>query len=114
MKDANEIYGEKAKWERHKNTLFYLEQILEGALQKAAAVQPPAFHLISHPSRTNKTSETLLERNDKLINDVLLWTPAHGHASVSGSAVTYIHQLCVETGCTLEDRPEAMDNRYGW
>ena len=27
---------------------------------------------------------------------------------------TYQHQLCVDTGCSLEDTPEAMDDRDGW
>ena len=26
----------------------------------------------------------------------------------------YIQQLCVDTGCSPEDQPEAMDDRLGW
>ena len=33
---------------------------------------------------------------DKLISDVLLWTPTHGHASVGWLERTYSHQLCAE------------------
>ena len=29
-------------------------------------------------------------------------------------ARTYIQQLCADTGCNLEDLPEAMDDREGW
>ena len=39
----------------------------------------------------------------KLINDVLLWIPTHGHTSVGWLARIYIHDLCVNTGCCLED-----------
>ena len=28
--------------------------------------------------------------------------------------MTYIQQLCVDTGCSLEDPPESTDNREGW
>ena len=51
---------------------------------------------------------------DKLISDVLLWTPSHGWAKVGWPARTYIQQLCADTGCSLEDLPEAMDDREGW
>ena len=27
---------------------------------------------------------------------------------------TYIHQLCADTGCSLEDLSGTMDNRDGW
>ena len=51
---------------------------------------------------------------DELISDVLLWTPSHGQAKAGRPAQTYIQQLCVDTGCSPEDLPEAMDNREGW
>ena len=40
---------------------------------------------------------------DELIHDVLLWTITHGHTSFGQPAKTYIHQLCADTGCCLED-----------
>ena len=43
-----------------------------------------------------------------------LWTPSHRHASVGRLARTYQPQLCTDTGCSLEDLPEAMDDRDGW
>ena len=51
---------------------------------------------------------------DKLINDIVLWTPSHRRAKAGWPARTYIQQLCANTGCSLEDLPEAMDNREGW
>ena len=39
------------------------------------------------------------------INDVLLWTPTHGCPCVGRPAITCIHQLCADTGCSLEDLP---------
>ena len=51
---------------------------------------------------------------DKLISEVLLWTPKYGWAKAGWPARTYIQQLCEDTGCSLEDLPEAMNNREKW
>ena len=51
---------------------------------------------------------------DELISDVLLWTPTYGCARVGRPARTYIQQLCEDTGCNLEDLPEAMNDREKW
>ena len=51
---------------------------------------------------------------DQLISDVLLWTPAYGQAKAGRPARTYIQQLCEDTGCSLEDLPEAKNNREKW
>ena len=51
---------------------------------------------------------------DELISDVLLWTPTYGQAKAGRPARTYIQQLCEDTGCNLEDLPEAMNNREKW
>ena len=48
---------------------------------------------------------------DKLISDVLLWTPTYGRAKAGRPARTYIQQLCEDTGCSPEDLPEAMNDR---
>ena len=40
---------------------------------------------------------------DELISDVLLWTPTYGQAKAGRSALTYIQQLCEDTGCSPED-----------
>ena len=51
---------------------------------------------------------------DELIIDVLLWTPTYGQAKAGRPARTYIQQLCEDTGCSLEDLPEAMNDREKW
>ena len=51
---------------------------------------------------------------DELISDVLQWTPSHGQAKAVQPAQTHIQQLCVNTGCSPKDLPEAMDDREGW
>ena len=53
-------------------------------------------------------------RKDKLLSDVLLWTPSHGFVSVGWSTWTYLQHLCIETECSLEDLPGAMDDRGEW
>ena len=51
---------------------------------------------------------------DKLISDVLLWTPTYGWAKAERPARTYIQQLCEDTGCSPEDLPETMNDREKW
>ena len=40
--------------------------------------------------------------------------PWHGRAKAGRPARTYIQQVCVDTGCSLEEMLEAMDDREGW
>ena len=51
---------------------------------------------------------------DKLISDVLLWSPAYGQAKAGRPARTYIQQLCEDMGCNPEDLPKAMNDREKW
>ena len=51
---------------------------------------------------------------DKLISDVLRWTPAYGQAKAGQPARTCIQQLCEDMGCSLEDLPETMNDREMW
>ena len=51
---------------------------------------------------------------DKLITNIHLWTPTHGHASVGQLAKIYLHQLCVDTGYSLENLMGAKDDGDGW
>ena len=63
--------------------------------------------------RTRHTGQCRRSR-DELISDVLLWTPSHGRKKVGRPARTYIQQLCADTGCSLVNLPEAMDDRVEW
>ena len=51
---------------------------------------------------------------DELISDVPLWAPSHGRAKAGRPARTCIQQLCADTGCSLEDLPEAMNDSEWW
>ena len=51
-------------------------------------------------------------KKDILISDVLQWTPSHERASVDRPTRTYLQQLCTDTGCSLEDQPEAIRHTY--
>ena len=65
-------------------------QILKATTHKTAALRPLTSHLTSHP---RKNSYRL--------------------ASFGRSENTYIYQLCMDTRCSLEDLPGAMDQRDG-
>ena len=40
--------------------------------------------------------------------------PAYGQAKPGRPAQTYIQQLCEDTECSLENLPEAMNDREKW
>ena len=86
----------------HKNTTSYTEQILEATSHKTAAVQPLTSHL---QSQTNKTCGTVLKKQGQTFK-----CHSHGCASVSWPTRTYPEQLCIDTGCSLEDLLEVMDD----
>ena len=73
---------------------------------------PPITKTI--PVRQTRHAGHCWRSGDKLISDILLWTPSHGWAKTRQPARTYIQQLCVNIGCSPEDPPEAMDDREGW
>ena len=50
----------------------------------------------------------------ELIADVLLWNPKHGKRSQGRPRKTYIDQLLDDTGCSLEELHNAMEDRVGW
>ena len=45
---------------------------------------------------------------------MLLWTPSHRREKAERPARNYIQQLCADTGCSLEELPEEIDDRDGW
>ena len=47
--------------------------------------------------RWTKPAGYCWRRTDKLISDVLLWTPSHGRAKVGQPGRTYLQQLWVDT-----------------
>ena len=87
------------------------------------------FTLINHENSPTPTNQQLYDylplisqtiqagqvghcwiNKDKLIKDVFLRIPTHGHTSVGRSAKIFIHQLCVDIGCCLEDQLRSMND----
>ena len=93
----------------HKYAASNIEQVLEAAPNKAAAVRPSATHHQNYPTRH---AGHCWRCRDELISDIPLWTPSHGWAKARQPARTYIQQLCADTGCSLEDLPREIDNRH--
>ena len=60
------------------------------------------------PIKKNKQTRNCWWSKYIPLSDVLLWTPTHGHTSVSPTAKTFIHQLHVNTGYRLEDQTRIM------
>ena len=94
-------------------------RMLRAILNKPWWQQPTRHQLYGHLPPVTKIIQVRRTRHaghcwrskDELISDVLLWTPAYGQAKAGRSAQTYIQQLCEDTGCSLEDLPEAMNDR---
>ena len=97
-------------WSKEINSRYEFLQLL------LCWVQPPGL-LYDHLLPISKTIQVRWTRHvghcwrsrDKLISDILLWTPSHGRAKVERPARTYIQQLHANTECTLEGLPGAMD-----
>ena len=51
---------------------------------------------------------------DELISDVLQWNPAYERASVGRPTTTYLHQVCKDSGCSLENLPGVMNHKNVW
>ena len=98
----DKTHGEKARWEPHKNTTSYFEQILEATSIKTTAVRPLTSYLKNHPSKTNKTCRIGVEKQGwtyKLRSspDTHIWTRQSWLTSKN------LHQFRADTGCCLED-----------
>ena len=102
-----------------------LEKKLDGnytILNKSWRQHQTKQQLYSHLPRTTKTIQIRRTRHaghcwrsrDKLISDVLLWTPSHSRVKAVRPARAYIQHLCEDTGCSPEDLLEAMNDRERW
>ena len=97
-------------------------RMLQPILNKSWRQHPTKQQLYGHLPSITKTIQVRRTRHaghcwrcrDELIRDLLLWTPTYGRAKAGRPARTCIQQLCEDTGCSLEDLPEAMKNRENW
>ena len=83
-----------------------------GAKQQLYGHQLPISKTIQ--IRQTSHAEHYWRNKDKLISDVLLWTPSHKRASVGRTTRIFLLQLCSDTGYSLEDLPETMNDRDEW
>ena len=97
-------------------------RMLRAILNKSWWQHPTRHQLYGHLPPITKTIQVRRTRHaghcwrsrDKLISDVLLWTPTYGRAKAGWPARTYIQQLCEDTECSPEDLPKAMNDREKW
>ena len=73
---------------------------------------PPITKTIQ--ARRTRHARHCWRSKDELISDVPQWTPEYGQAKAGRPARTYIQQICEDTGCSLEDQPEAINDRKKW
>ena len=100
----------KARRELHKNASSYIEQILETTSHNQQLYDhlPPISKNIQ--IRRTRHMGHCWRSKDELTSDVLLWTTSHGRESVGRSTRTYLHQLCTDTVCSLQDMPKGIDD----
>ena len=97
-------------------------RILRAILNKSWRQHPTRHQLYGHLPPITKTIQLRRARHaghcwrsrDKLIRDVLLWTPTHGRAKAGRPARTFIQQLCEDRGCCPEDLLRAVNDREEW
>ena len=97
-------------------------RMLRAILNKSWRQHPTRRQLYGHLPPITKTIQVRRARHaghcwrskDKLVSDVLLWTPTYGQAKAGRPARTYIQQLCEDTTCNPEDLPETMNDREKW
>ena len=97
-------------------------RMLRAILNKSWWQHPTKHQLYDHRPPITKTIQIRRTRHaghcwrsrDELISDVLLWTPTYGRAKAGRLARIYIQQLREDTVCSLEDLPEAMNDREKW
>ena len=94
-------------------------RMLQAILNKSWKQHPIKQQLYGYLPPISKTIQIRQTRHarhcwrskDELVSDVLLWTPLHGCANVGQPTRTYLQQLCMDTGCSLKDLPEVINNR---
>ena len=97
-------------------------RMLQAILNKSWKQHPTKQLMYSHLPPISKIIQIKLTRHvrhcwrskDELISNVLQWTPSHRRVGVGWPARTYLQQLCLDTGYSLEDLPHTMDNREKW
>ena len=97
-------------------------RMLRAILNESWQQHPTRHQLSGHLPPITKTIQARRTRHaghcwrskDKIVSDVLLWTPAYGQSKAGRLARTFIQQLCDDTGCNLENLPEAMNDRETW
>ena len=97
-------------------------RMLQVILNKSWRQHPTKHQLYGHLPPITKTIQIRRTRHaghcwrsrEKLISDLLLWTPTYDRVKAGRPARIYIQQLCENTGCSPEDLPGAVNNREKW
>ena len=89
--DTNKTTGEEARQQLHKNIASKIEKVLAVTLHKAPTIRPPASHHKTIQVKRTRHEGHCWRSRDKLISDILLWTPTYGRAKAGRPARTYIH-----------------------
>ena len=93
---------------RHEGNCWRSKDELIGDVLLWTPIRPLTFHLTNHPSNTNKTWATLMEKQGRTHKWCSSMDP------FTWSCLSWLTQLSADTGCGLEDQPGTMDIRDRW
>ena len=111
--NSNEIFGRKSRWVRHKDTGCCFWHILEATLYKTTPVRPFTAHKLSRKDEQDMLDTAVGERTSTSMT-FSFWFQHMDTPVFAAKQKTYIHHLCVDTECHLDDLPKAITNRDGW
>ena len=94
-------------------------RLLQAILNMSRRQHPTKHLLYNHLPPITKTIQVRRTRHaghcwrirNELISDVLQCAPTYGQPKAGWPARTYIQKLCEDTGCSLKDLPETMNDR---
>ena len=81
---------------------------------RAIMKNPGVNSLQNHGCMATNLLSLKRSKGNKLISDVLIWTPTRGLDRVGQPATAYLYQLCPDVECNLKNLLGAIDDRYGW
>ena len=84
------------------------------APHKVPTIRPPASHHENYPSLTNQTCRTLLEKQGRAHKRCTPMDPGIWPSKSRTISLNIHTAACEDTGCSLEDLPEAMNDREKW
>ena len=105
-----------------KNLVDNCTRMLWDVLNKSLKQHPTKQQLYGYLPPISKTIQVRwtshaghsCKSKEELISNIDLWSSSHRPANVGWPARNYLQQLSAVPGCSLDELPDAMDDRDEW